>query len=429
MDTKGPFMSRSITPIIAILLIVFFEAIGTGLIIPILPSLVTRLVGLNASEQALIYGLTLSSSLITAFLFSQALGRASDHFGRRPLMLMTLVGTIAAYLVMSIADSIALLFVAQVIAGFCAASGGVGRAYIAEISSPNERAKNYGIISGIVGLGFILGPVIGGYLGRVDMRLPFYVAASMTSLTLLFAFFTLSESMDPEDRRPFSWSAAMPFASVSAIWKTGTLARIVLGASLVEALAISIPNERGSLVLFMQHSLSWDMTQVGLWLTLMGVAIAFGQAVMTPLVIRLFGDVNAWLVGLVGTVVVFAGAGFISAGWHMYALLVAYALVSFVAPVALGIVSRSVAPNQLGEVHGAFISASSLIKGVAVALGTWVYGYFTSPQAPMQLPGAVFFLGAALQVPAVIYALVALARNRDGKDTAAASASTKIAAG
>jgi DHA1 family tetracycline resistance protein-like MFS transporter len=397
---------------IAILMIALFESMGSGLIIPILPGLVGRVVGLSEYEQGFYYGLVLASSLIMMFLFSQFFGRLSDRYGRRPLILGTMAGIIGAYIVMSQADTLWVLFLAQAIVGFCAASGSVGRAYIAEIASPENRAQSYAYISGAIGVGFVLGPVMGGYLGAIDTHLPFYVAAGMTVITLIFAFFALSESLDPEDQREFSWRSAMPFASVPAFLNSTPLARGVIIVSLIEAFAISVPYEAGALILFMQKSLHWTSEQVGLWLTVLAASAALGSGIMTPIVIRLFGDRRAWLIGIVATIFVFIAAGFITHGWQMYCLIVVYATVSFVGPVALAIVSRSVPGNQLGEVHGAFISLSSVIKAVAIFIGTWVYSYFTGPLAPFQLAGAVFFLGALVQIPAVIYGVIILRRTR-----------------
>ncbi|MES2758520.1 MAG: MFS transporter [Pseudomonadota bacterium] len=404
-------MAGLISPLRAILFIVFLQAVGTGLILPILPALVERLAGPSGPSRATIYGLVMASSLVIMFLFSQLLGRVSDRYGRRPLLLMTLAGMTLAYLIMSMADSLAVLFAAQAIAGFCAASGAVGRAYIAEVTTPDKRAQSYAIITAAVGLGFILGPVIGGNLGRFGTHMPFYVACGLTALLFLFALFALPESLDPDDVRPFSWRAAMPFASVPTLIKAPPLARGIVLASLIEAFAINLPSEIGALMLFMQHSLQWNTAEIGMWLTLFGIGVAFGQAVVTPLAIRLFGDRSAWLIGSLATALVFFAAGFMYRGWHMYALIAAYALISFVGPVALSLVSQVVPRNQLGEIQGAFISLSSLIKAGAIALGTVIFGYFTGPVTPMQIAGAAFFFGAACQVPAVIYAFVTIRRN------------------
>lgn len=403
----------SITPIIAILLIVFFEGIGGGLIIPIMPSLINKLTGMQGVDHALAYGLVISTSLVITFLFSQALGRASDRFGRRPLMLLTLLGTLLAYLIMSQAVSILYLFLAQIIIGFCAASSSVGRAYISESTSPDNRAQSFGMVTGAMALGFVMGPAIGGYLGQFGERMPFYVAACMTTLTLIFAFFALPESMDPDDRRQFSWRAAQPFAAVPTLIKAPPLVRGVVVASLIEAFAISLPSEIGVLILFMQQILQWNMMQVGFWITMMGVGGALGQAFGTRIAIKLFGERKAWLIGSVGTVVVFVCAGFMYLGWHMYALIFAYSLVSFVGPVALALVSKEVPRNQLGEIHGAFISLASLLKALGISVGTLAFGYFTGSTSPLYLTGVAFFLGALMQVPAVIIAVRTLKRNPD----------------
>jgi len=188
----------------------------------------------------------------------------------------------------------------------------------------------------------------------------------------------------------------------------------VVLASLIEAFAVGVPSETGAVMLFMQGTLHWDVTQVGIWLTVMGGATALGQGVMTPIAMKLFGDRKAWLVGTAATVVVFCLAGFITTGWQMYALIGAYALISFIGPVALAIVSRAVAGNQLGEVHGSFISLSSLVRAIAIAVGSWTYGHFTGMQSPVQLAGAAFFLGALFQLPAVVTAVTTLSRNPEG---------------
>lgn len=405
-------MKRSITPMIAILMIAFFESIGGGLIIPLLPALVTRALGENNALHTVFYGLVVASSLLMMFLFSAFFGRLSDRFGRRPVILWTLVGVIAAYATMSVAYNLWTLLAAQALMGFCAASASVGRAYVAEITSPDSRAQAYAYIGGIGALGFILGPVIGGHLGSITLQLPFYLAAGLTLFTLVFAFFTLSESLDEEDRRPFSWRAVMPFASVSILMKSPPLARGVVIASLIEAFALGVASEKGALILFMQKTLHWDMSQLGLWLTLMGVGTALGAAVMTSLVIRFVGEKRGWLIGMSATCLLFAAAGFIQNGAHMFAMIAGYALLAFVGPVALALVSRSVPANQLGEIHGSFISLSSLIKALAIVFGTWAYGYSSGPLAPIQLSGAVFFLAAALQIPAVVFAFATMRKAR-----------------
>lgn len=415
-------MKRSIKPMIAILMIAFFESIGSGLIIPLLPALVGRAVGENNSLQTVLYGLLVASSLIMMFLFSAFFGRVSDRYGRRPVILSTLAGVICAYAAMSVAERLWVLLLAQALVGFCAASGSVGRAYVAEITSPDRRALGYAYISGVGALGFIVGPVIGGHLGSIDIHFPFYVAAGLTLLTFVFAFFTLSESLDPDDSRPFSWRAVTPFASIPILLKSPQLARGVVIASLIEAFALGVASENGALILFMRESLQWEMPQVGLWLTLMGAGTSLGAALMTPVVIRFLGERRGWLIGIVATSLLFAMAGFIQNTWQMYCLILGYSALAFVGPVALALVSRSVPGNQLGEIHGSFISLSSLIKAIAVILGTWVYGYFSGPLAPLHLSGAVFFLGAVLQIPAVAYGLVTMRKARaelEGEDTAA----------
>jgi DHA1 family tetracycline resistance protein-like MFS transporter len=422
-------MKRSVTPMIAILMIAFFESIGSGLIIPLLPTLVNRAVGQDNSLQSVFYGLVVASSLVMMFLFSAFFGRLSDRYGRRPVILSTLVGVILAYAAMSVAESLWILLLAQAMVGFCAASASVGRAYVAEITSPDKRAQAYAYIGGVGALGLIVGPVIGGHLGRVNLQFPFYIAAGLTLLTLIFAFFALSESLDPDDRRPFSWRAVMPFASISVLSKSPPLARGVVIASLIEAFALGVASENGALILFMQNSLNWEMSQVGLWLTLMGISTALGAAIMTPLVIRFLGEKRGWLIGTIATCMLFAMAGFIHNAWQMYSLIAGYALLAFVGPVALALVSRSVPGNQLGEIHGSFISLSSLIKAIAVVLGTWVYGYFSGPFAPMQLSGAVFFLGAALQIPAVAYGFATMRKARSELEDDPATVTPQVAVG
>jgi DHA1 family tetracycline resistance protein-like MFS transporter len=254
--------------------------------------------------------------------------------------------------------------------------------------------------------------VIGGYLGRIGLHTPFYVAAAMSSATLVFAFFCVPESQDAEDRRAFSWRAAMPLSSLPTLLDTPPLVRGIVITSLVEGFAVSVPSDIGALVLFMQYTLKWDSAQVGLWLTLMGGCIAIGQASLTPVVIRIFGERGSWVLGMSCTAVVLAAAAFIHEGWQMYVLIVGFALVSFVTPVALAIVSKEVAANRLGELQGAFMSVGSVVKALAILVGTSAYGYVTAPAAPIEIAGIAFLIGAAIQVPAVVCALITLRRSR-----------------
>ena len=390
MRTAG----RRPAAMIFILITLFIDVLGLGLIIPILPELIKQFVGGDAALAGRYFGVIASVYALMQFFFAPVLGALSDRFGRRPVILLSLFGLGVDYLIQGFAPTIGWLFVGRVVAGIMGASFTTANAYIADVSTPETRAQNFGLVGVAFGLGFIVGPALGGVLGGISIRLPFFVAAGLALLNWLYGFFVLPESLGADNRSAFAWRNANPFSSIAQ------LRAYPLVAGLAAAFVFVSLAQRGletTWVLYTGYRFGWGETTNGLTLALVGVTAVVVQGFLIRPAIARFGERRTILFGLSVSVLTFLCYGLAYQGWMMVAIIVFGSLSGVAGPAIQGLVAGSVGAAEQGKVQGALTSLISLTSIFAPLLFTaGLFGYFTSAAAPVTLPGAPFFLGSAL---------------------------------
>ena len=370
------------------------DVMGVGLIIPILPQLVESLTA-DPTAAARYYGALFTIFTLMQFLFAPGLGALSDQVGRKPILLLSLVGSAVSYLGMALAPSLVWLFVARALAGIAGASVTVASAYIADVSTPENRAQNFGLLGAAFGLGFIFGPALGGLLGNFDMRLPFFAAAVVSILNAVYGVFVVPESHRLENRRRFTLSKANPLSWI------GLLKRypVVMGLATTLLLTSLAQNSLHSVwVLFTAYRFHWNPGQNGMALAFVGVASAVVQGGLIRLIVPKLGERRAVLAGLAISAVSFVLYGLATQGWMMYAVIALGALGGIAGPAVQGLIASQVNPDEQGAVQGALASLMSATGIVAPLVASGLFAHFTAPTTAVTLPGISFFVGAALLV-------------------------------
>jgi MFS transporter, DHA1 family, tetracycline resistance protein len=390
-----------------ILVTIFLDVLGIGLIIPVLPQLITELSGGGISAGSRVYGLFVAAYAAMQFLFAPVLGALSDRFGRRPVLLVSLLGAGLDYLVMGLAPTLAWLFAARLVAGLTAANITVANAYIADVTPPQDRAKRYGLVGAAFGLGFIVAPAVGGVLGTYGLRLPFFVAAAVVLVNWLYGYFILPESLPAERRKPFRIRQANPVGSVrrlGAYRGVPALAVVVVVANMAYLFLQSV------WVLYTSLRFGWGPLENGLALTVLGVLTALVQGIGIRPILTKLGERRAVVLGLASSVTSFVLYAIVPEGWMLLGVMVVGSLGGIAGPSLQGLISRSVSDSEQGSVQGALASLASFTAVVSPLLATSLFSYFTSPRAPFELPGAPFLFGAALLALAIALARRAAAR-------------------
>ena len=379
---------------IFILITVFIDVLGIGIIIPILPELIKDFAGGSTALAGRWFGVLASTYALTQFVFAPVLGALSDRVGRRPVILISLFGLGIDYIIMGFAPTLAWLFVGRLVAGVMGASITTANAYIADVSKPENRARNFGLIGVAFGLGFIFGPALGGVLGGIGLRLPFFVAAGLALVNWLYGFFVLPESLPPEKRDSFSWKKANPVGSLRV------LGSYPLVSGLTAVFVFVVLAQRGLetvWVLYTGHKFGWDERANGLSLALVGLMAAIVQGGLVQPIVRRIGERRAILYGLVVAVITYLGYGLATAGWMLLAFIVFGSIGGVAGPAIQSLVAGAVPPEDQGKVQGGIQSLMSLTSIAAPLIFTaGLFSYFTSPSAPIELPGAPFLLGALM---------------------------------
>ncbi len=383
------------------------NAMGFGLVVPVLPRLVAELAGDGIAAAGGTYGALVASYAALLFLCAPLLGHLSDRFGRRPVILLALAAAIIDNVVAAVTGSLALLFVARAVAGACGANAAAAAAYIADVTPPDQRGRAYALAGAVFGLGFILGPALGGLLGEWGPRLPFWAAAGLTAGNFLYGWLVLPESLAPAERQPLRLAALNPLASLSG-WHQSRLVRGMLGAFFCFAAGQSAI--QATWVLFVGERLGWGSGEVGLSLATLGIGAILAQGVLAPRLIARLGEPGSLVLGLCFTILASLGFALVWQGWQVYALI-ALVLVAFVAgPAAQAIVSKAAGAGGQGRLQGAVSGVSSLASIVGPVGGAAVFAAFAGP--PWDLPGAGFLLAALFTGLALACALWGLAGRR-----------------
>jgi DHA1 family tetracycline resistance protein-like MFS transporter len=372
---------------------VLIDVIGFGIIIPVMPKLIQGLVGGDLSKASSVGGLLMFTYAFMQFMFAPVLGNLSDQYGRRAVLLFSLLGFGIDYLFLAWAPSIGWLFVARVFSGITGASITTASAYIADISTPEKRAQNFGMIGAAFGMGFIIGPLIGGVLGQFGERIPFLFAAGLTLINWLYGFFILPESLSMDKRRKFEWKKANPLGSLLHLKKYPAVAGLVLSLTLIY---IAIHAVQSTWSYYTMKKFDWNPAMIGYSLAFIGLMIAIVQGFLIRLTIPKLGQTRSLFIGLMLYTIGMFLFSFAASTWMMFAFSAIYCLGGISGPALQGIISTHVPANEQGQLQGALTSLMSATSIVGPPLMTGLFAFFSKDGTSYFFPGAPFLAGALL---------------------------------
>jgi DHA1 family tetracycline resistance protein-like MFS transporter len=371
----------------------FIDVLGFGLLIPVMPSFIASLAHVSLSVAARPYGILIALYGAMQFLFSPMLGNLSDRFGRRPVLLLSLFFNGVDYVVMACAPSLPWLFLGRLLSGIAGASFTAASAYIADISTPENRSVNFGVMGAAFGIGFIIGPSVGGLLGQIGHRVPFWAAAILCMINVLYGYFVLPESLEIENRRPFSLRECNPFKALAllkrypVVWSmVGCIVATNLGDRLLQ----------GTWVLVVTERFRWTQSETGFSLTMVGVLAVVFQVWLGRYIIPAIGDRAVILIGIGSAVLEMLGIAIVPNGWMIYAVMIVTGMNFLYNQATQGLLSKQVPADQQGALQGTLASLASLSGIVGPVVGTQLFAYFTSPSRHLFIPAAPFYGSAVL---------------------------------
>lgn len=390
-----------------IFMTVLIDTIGFGIIMPVMPQLIVELTGKPLAEATFIGGWLLTSYAVMQFICGPIMGNLSDRFGRRPVLLASLAAFAIDYALMGFAPTLAWLFLGRVVAGVAGAVYTPSWAYVADVSPPEKRAASFGIMGAAFGVGFIIGPALGGLLGEFGPRAPFFAAAALGALNFCYGIFVLPESLSADKRRKFEWKRANPLGTLMSLRRYPAVMSIA-GAVFLWQLGHQVYPSAWSF--FAEIRYGWSPGQIGVSLAFVGVLMATTQALLTGRIVKHFGELRAVIIGVTSGVASMTLMAFSTVGWFAYVAMVA-GMLQFVAyPSMNAIMSKQVPPDQQGELQGGVSSLMSLTTIIGPLLMTQTLGRFSGAGAPIYFPGAVFALAATLALCALVIVLRAGAK-------------------
>ena len=370
-----------------IFITLLIDVMGWGLIIPVMPKLISSLKGIEVNEASSYGALLLSAYAITQFIFAPVIGNLSDKYGRRPVLLSSLLGFGIDYIFLALAPTYGWLFVGRIIAGITGASFTTAAAYIADVSTAETRAKNFGMIGAAFGLGFVIGPAVGGLLAGLGVRAPFYAAAALCLLNGLYGYFVLPESLSKENRRPFEWKRANPLGSLQFLKRTPGIGSLAISYFLIYLAAQAV---QGNWSFFTIYRFNWSEGMVGISLAVVGLLVGAVQGGLTRVINPKLGNAKSIYLGLLlysAGLLLFA---FATQGWMMFAFLIPYCLGGIAGPSLQATLAQHVSPAQQGELQGALTSLMSLTTIIGPLMMNNLFTYFTGDKAPFHFPGILY---------------------------------------
>ena len=380
------------------------DSVGLGIIVPVLPELLIELTGAGLGVAAEYGGWLLMLYAGIQFLIAPVLGSLSDRFGRRPVLLVSLFAFSLDYLAMALAPTLAWLFIARAIAGVCGATYSTLTAYIADTTGEEERAKYIGYLSAAWGVGFIFGPAIGGLLGELGPRVPFYVASAVCFLNFVYGYLVLPESLGEDNRRPFSLIRANTIGAIFHL-RGSTVLGLLAAYFFYQIAHDSNPSVWS---FFTIERFGWSEFQVGLSVAFVGVMIAIANSLLVAPAIKLLGERRAIPVGYACQALGFIGFAFSTHGWQLILSIVPFALGAIGSVALRSHMTKQVTPDQQGELQGAIASIMGLGAILAPPVMTQLFGYYTSPAAPVYFPGVSFALAALCTLLCVVICMAKL---------------------
>ncbi|WP_428486952.1 TCR/Tet family MFS transporter [Rhodopila sp.] len=384
-------MARRTASVRFILATLVIDALGFGLVVPIVPELVLHLSGLTASGASIWVGALLTGFAVMQFACAPLLGALSDRFGRRPVLLLSLTGICVNYLLLAWAPSLVWLFIGRLIAGATAANASTATAYIADVTPPKLRSSRFGLIGAMFGIGFILGPALGGVLGAYGLRLPFMIATALAGCNVLYGLFVLPESLPVERRRKINWGHANPLGSLRVVTADGNLWRLAVSWG---CMWFALGALQTTFVLANQLRFGWDTRHNGLALALAGLGSAVVQGLLVHRIVPRLGERRSALIGSALAFCAYLLIAFAPFGWVVLLGIMVQSAGAISNPAVQGIVSAAVPADRQGETQGALSSVQGLTAIVSPIVAGWVFSHFTGPAAPILLPGAPFVASA-----------------------------------
>jgi DHA1 family tetracycline resistance protein-like MFS transporter len=382
-----------------IFITLFLDVMGWGLIIPVLPTLVSSLTSVPINQASSYGAILLFGYAFSQFLFAPVLGNLSDQFGRRPILLLSLFGFSINYLLLAWAPSFFWLIIGRIVAGVAGSSLSTASAYIADVSNESTRAKNFGMIGAAFGLGFVIGPALGGLVADFGVRAPFYTASVLCLLNALYGYFILPESLPVENRRKFSWKRANPFGALKIFLSHPTVARLAIVYFLIYLGGQSV---QSTWSYFTMYRFGWSEKLVGISLAVSGVLVGLVQSLLVRVVNPRLGNEKSIYIGLSFYSIGLFALAFAPMGWMMFLFLIPYCLGGLAGPSLQSTLASLVSPNVQGELQGALTSLMSLTAIIGPLIMNNLFAYFTRPDSTIHFPGIAFFLGSLSMLSSLI---------------------------
>ena len=376
-----------------IFITLLIDITGWGIIIPVVPKLIEELIQADVSEAAKYGGWLSFAYAFIQFVFSPLVGNLSDKYGRRPVILLSLFGFSVDYIFLALSPTIWWLFVGRIIAGITGASVTTASAYIADISTDEDRAKNFGLIGAAFGIGFIIGPVLGGVLGHYGSRVPFYTAAALCLINFVYGYFILPESLPKENRRALDWKRANPIGSFKFLKKHPEISGLTTALILIYIGGHAVQSNWS---FYTMYRFGWDERMIGISLGVVGLMVGLVQGLLIRWINPKLGDQKSVLYGLLLYAIGMLLYAFASEGWMMLVFTVPYCLGGICGPALQSIITKNIPSNEQGELQGALTSLMSATSIIGPPLMTQLFYYFTHKNAPFLFPGAPFFLAFLL---------------------------------
>ncbi|MGF1455033.1 MAG: TCR/Tet family MFS transporter [Alphaproteobacteria bacterium] len=386
-----------------IFITILLDVLGLGIIIPVLPDLIQGLTGEGLDRAAVYGGAMMFLYAVIQFFAAPIIGNLSDRFGRRPVLLISLMGLSIDYVIMALAPTIVWLFVGRALTGIGGATITTASAYMADVSSPEQKARNFGLLGAAFGLGFILGPLIGGLFSVYGPRAPFYAAAAVAFANFLYGLLVLPESLPAERRRPFDWSRANPVGALLDLRQYPMVLPLAGGLFLFHIGHYVYPSVWN---FFTIAAFEWSAVQVGLSLTAVGVVSAFVQGGLVGPIVQRAGPMKAAIIGLSFAVIGHLGYALSATPFMLYAVMGLTCLSGISGPAINGLLSNAVPADSQGALQGGVTSLMSVAAIIGPPVMTLIFSTFTAPGAPVQFPGAPFILSASLMALALLTILV-----------------------
>ena len=402
-----------------ILVTVFVDTLGIGLIIPVLPTLLKEFTS-SPAQQAYYFGLLGSLYQLMQFFFASVLGALSDHYGRRKVLLVSLLGGAIDYFLFALSPTLIWLLIARVIAGITGANLTVAYAYVADVSPPAKRAQRFGLLTAVGGVGYVMGPGIGGTLAALnpqmlDPRLPFYFAGGLALLNCLYGFFLLPESLEPDKRskEPMSWRKLNPFTNIASLRRYPIVAGLIVAVALI---TLSFQIMTNTAVLYMERRFEWGPREIGFIIGGLGVLVAAVQVGLIRVLLRWLGERVTVILGALFGMVAYVLFGLANRGWMVVPVGLALGLASVAEPAARGLLSKEVGEHEQGTVMGAINSLTALTGAIAPILGSAVFAQVTTVGRYSPWLGAPFFLSAVLTLIGLALIIVSFSKHKEIKE-------------